>query len=73
MIFKVGDLVRPIGKRISVNCPSEDIGVVIEVLTHESYVETGRTVRVYWQKNGRKALIQPGWLEKIENLDKQKS
>ena len=69
MTFKVGDLVKPTGTRTSVTCPSEDVGVVIELMTDSAYTKTGRTVRVYWQRNKRKALVLAGWLEKIENLN----
>jgi hypothetical protein len=72
MNFEIGDLVKPTGARISVTCPSEDIGVVIELMTTPPYTDTGRTVRVYWQRNKRKALVCEGWLEKIENFNNEK-
>ena len=63
--LKVGDLVRPTGERISLTCPSNDVGRIVETISDKAYVRTGRTVRVYWQRNKRKAVVNPGWLEKI--------
>jgi len=63
--FEIGDLVRPSGKRVSLTCPSNDVGIVVETMSDKAYVRTGRTVRVYWQRNQRKAIVNPSWLEKI--------
>jgi|1_EtaG_2_1085319.scaffolds.fasta_scaffold25954_4 hypothetical protein len=68
--FNIGDLVVPIGEKPSTyTCPHDDIGIVLEVLRdkgiHKNYIETGRTVRVYWQKSKIKALVKSGWLEKV--------
>jgi hypothetical protein len=64
--FEVGDLVKPTGHRVSLMCPSNDVGIIVETISDQAYVKTGRTVRVYWQRNERKALVDPGWLEKIK-------
>jgi len=63
--FKVGDLVKATGKRVSLTCPSNDVGIIVETMSDKAYVRTGRTVRVYWQRNKRKAIVNPNWLEKI--------
>tara|TARA_Y100000296_G_C5109794_1_gene224542 strand:- start:327 stop:575 length:249 start_codon:yes stop_codon:yes gene_type:complete len=65
-IFEVGDLVIPSGARISLTCPSNDVGIIVETMSDKAYVRTGRTVRVYWQRNKRKAIVNPSWLEKIK-------
>jgi len=64
--LKVGDLVKPTGQRTSFTCPSNDVGIIVETISDKAYVRTGRTVRVYWQRNQRKAIVNPNWLEKMK-------